>query len=206
MDRQPHTRTGSSPRVTARRPDAPPARRQRRPAAWALAVAVVGAAALAGCSSSGGSAGTAASSAAAAIEQGASAAASAASALASAAGGAGAVISSAEARASAAVSAASSAVAGIKGGLDAKGDVSVGAVGTGPDGKAQVELTVTNRGQQSYRYVIQINFTDDSGKLQDATAVTVQDVAAGKSAQATARSNRDLSGSLKAAVANAVRY
>ncbi|MDH6710553.1 phage tail sheath gpL-like [Kitasatospora sp. MAA19] len=206
MDRQPLTRTGSRPRVTARRPDGTPARRQRRSVARVLAVAVVGSAALAGCSSSGRSAGTVASSAAAAIEQGASAAASAASALASAAGGAGSVISSAEARASAAVSAASSAVAGIKGGLDAKGDVSVGAVSTGPDGKAQVELTVTNHGQQSYRYVIQINFTDDSGKLQDATAVTVQDVAGGKSAQATARSNRDLSGSLKAVVANAVRY
>ncbi|MFJ3215068.1 hypothetical protein ACIPLC_03990 [Kitasatospora sp. NPDC086801] len=205
MDRQPLTRTGSSPRITARHPDAPPVRRQRRAVAGVLAAAAVGAAALAGCSS-GTSAGSVASSAAAAVEKGASAAASAASALASAAGGAGAVIASAEARASAAVSAASSAVSGIKGGLDAKGDVAVGAVSAGSDGKAQVELTVTNHGQQSYRYVIQVDFTDDSGAVQDATAVTVQDVAAGRSAQAIARSHRDLSGGLKAVVANAVRY
>ncbi|MFD4396025.1 hypothetical protein [Kitasatospora sp. NPDC058397] len=205
MDRQPLTRIGSRPRVTARHLDAPPVRRQRRSVAGVLAATMVAAVALAGCSS-GKSASSVATSASAAIERGASAAASAASALASVAGGAGAVIASAEARASAAVSAASSAVSGIKGGLDAKGDVAVGAVSTGSDGRAQVELTVTNHGQQSYRYVIQVDFTDDSGSVQDATAVTVQDVAAGRSAQATARSNRDLSGSLKAVVANALRY
>nr|WP_223244147.1 FxLYD domain-containing protein [Streptomyces sp. CBMA156] len=97
-------------------------------------------------------------------------------------------------------------VAGIKGGLDAKGDVTAGAVTTGSDGKAQVPLTVTNHGQQSYRYVIQLNFTDESGKVLDATAVTVQDVAAGQSAQATAHGNRELTGTVKAEVANAVRY
>ncbi|MFE4520296.1 FxLYD domain-containing protein [Kitasatospora sp. NPDC056783] len=165
----------------------------------------VGAAVLAGCSSDGG-AKSAGSAAAAAVEKAASAAASAASALASGAGEAGAAIASAQARASSAASAASSAVAGIKGGLDAKGDVAVGAVTTGSDGRAQAQLTVTNHGQQPYRYVIQLNFTDESGKVLDATAVTVQDVAAGQSAQATGRSNRDLSGAVGAEVANAVRY
>ncbi|MER7754312.1 FxLYD domain-containing protein [Kitasatospora sp. NPDC097643] len=205
MDRKPLSRTPARPRVTARRPDAPPARRQHRLAAGVLAAAVAGATALAGCSS-GSTPSSVASSAAAAVSKGASAAASVASALASAAGGIGSAISSAEAQASAAVSAASSAVAGIKGGLDAKGDVTAGAVTTGSDGKAQVELTVTNHAQQSYRYVIQVNFTDGSGKVLDATAVTVPDVAAGQSAQATARSNRDLTGTVKAEVANAVRY
>ncbi|MFJ6380498.1 FxLYD domain-containing protein [Kitasatospora sp. NPDC092039] len=222
MDRQPLTRararlrpaeagpkTGpgspTPPRTTAQDLDAPPLRRRRCAVAGALAVAVVGAAVLAGCSS-GRSASSVASSAAAAVEKGASAAASAASALASAAGGAGAAIASAEARASAAVSSASSAVAGIKGGLDAKGDVTAGAVETGSDGKPQVPLTVTNHGQQSYRYVIQLDFTDESGKVLDATAVTVADVAAGQSAQATAHANRSLSGTVKAEVANAVRY
>ncbi len=171
----------------------------------AVVGAVVGAAALAGCSS-GKSASSVASEAASAVEKGASAAASAASALASVVGGAGSAIASVEAQASAAVSAASSAVAGIKGGLDAKGDVTAGPVTSGADGKAQVQLTVTNHGQQSYRYVIQLNFTDESGKVLDATAVTVQDVAVGQSAQATAQSNRGLSGTVKADVANAVRY
>ncbi|MFD5463552.1 FxLYD domain-containing protein [Kitasatospora sp. NPDC127059] len=170
-----------------------------------LAAAVLGSAVLAGCSS-GKSVSSSASSAAGEAQKLASAAASAASALASAAGGVGGAISSAEAEASSAISAASSAVAGIKGGLDAKGDVSVGSVSTGSDGKPQVQLTVTNHGQQSYRYVIQVNFTDGSGKLLDATAVTVDDVAAGGSAQATAHANRDLSGTVKAEVANAVRY
>ncbi len=75
------------------------------------------------------------------------------------------------------------------------------------DGKAQTTLTVTNHEQQgSNRYVIQVNFTDDSGNVLDATAVTVPDVEAGKSTEAKALSNRDLSGSVKAVVANAVRY
>lgn len=74
------------------------------------------------------------------------------------------------------------------------------------DGKAEVPLTVTNHGQQSDRYVIQVNFTDGSGNVLDATVVTVEDVAAGQSAQATAKSNRDLSGTVKAEVANAIRY
>ncbi|MFE5582162.1 FxLYD domain-containing protein [Kitasatospora sp. NPDC056531] len=177
-------------------------------AAGTLAAVVLGAAVLAGCSS-GKSANSKASEAAGAVQKAASVAASAASELASAVGGAGGVggaIASAEAEASAAISAASSAVAGIKGGLDAKADVAVGAVTIGSDGKAQAKLTVTNHGQQSYRYVIQLNFTDGSGKLLDATAVTVQDVAAGQSAQATARSHLDLSGTVKAEVGNAVRY
>ncbi|MFD8705919.1 FxLYD domain-containing protein [Kitasatospora sp. NPDC059648] len=77
---------------------------------------------------------------------------------------------------------------------------------TGTDGKTLAQLTVTNHGQQSYRYLIQVNFTDENGKVQDATAVTVQDLAAGQSVQASARSNRALSGTVKAEVANAVRY
>ncbi|MGW2251947.1 hypothetical protein ACWCXH_17350 [Kitasatospora sp. NPDC001660] len=200
MDRQPLTRV--TRRATAQQLDAPLMPRQRRAVAWVLAAVVVGGSVLAGCSS-GKSPSSAASSAASEIEKGVSAAASAASALASAAGG---VISSAQAQASAAISAASSALAGIKGGLDAKGDVAVGAVTIGSDGKAQAQLTVTNHGQQSYRYVIQVNFTDRSGQVQDATAVTVDDVAAGQSAQATAKSNRDLSGTVEAVVPNAVRY
>lgn len=204
MDRQPLTRATPGPRVTAR-PQEPLGNRHRRSVAGVSAAVVVGAVALAGCSS-GTSASSAASQAASAVQKAASAAASAASALASAAGGAGSAIASAEARASAAVSAASSAVAGIKGGLDAKGDVTVGAVTTGTDGKTLAQLTVANHGQESYRYVIQVNFTDENGKLLDATAVTVADVAVGQSTQATARSNLNLSGTVKAEVANAVRF
>ncbi|MFF7988415.1 FxLYD domain-containing protein [Kitasatospora xanthocidica] len=206
----------ASPRVIAQDLDASPLCRQRRSVAWVVSAALLGVAVLAGCSS-GTSASSVASEAASAVAKGASAAASAASALASAAGGAGSALASAaggagsalasvEAQASAAVSEASSALAGVKGGLDAKADVAAGEVTTGSDGKPQVQLTVTNHGQQSYRYVIQVNFTDGSGTVLDATAVTVQDVAAGQSAQATAHGNRDLSGTVKAEVANALRY
>ncbi|MFJ4186296.1 FxLYD domain-containing protein [Kitasatospora sp. NPDC089509] len=186
-----------------------PISRHHRWAAGVLAAAALGSAVLAGCSS-GKSASSSASSAAGEAQKLASAAASAASALASAAGGiaggVGGVIASAEAEASSAISAASSAVAGIKGGLDAKGDVSAGAVTTGSDGKPEVRLTVTNHGQQSYRYVIQVNFTDAGGKLLDATAVTVDDVAPGRSSEVVANANRSLGGTVKAEVANAVRY
>ena len=194
MDRQPLTRATPAPRVTARRQDPPESRRPSL-VAGALVAAVVGASVLVGCSSSGKSASGTASSAL-------SVAASAGSALASAASQA----ASAEARASEAVSAASSAISGIKGGLDAKGDVTVGAVTTGTDGKSLAQLTVTNHGEQSYQYVIQVNFTDGNGKVLDATATTVQDLAAGQSVQATARSHLTLSGPVKAEVANAVRY
>ncbi|MGW2372044.1 FxLYD domain-containing protein [Kitasatospora sp. NPDC001683] len=209
MDRQPLTRATPGPRVTMRPQDPLPSRRQPL-VAGALVAAVVGASVLVGCSSSGKGTSTSVSSAL-------SAAASAGSALASAAGGAGSALASAvsqagsalasvEARASQAVASASSAIAGIKGGLDAKGDVTVGAVTTGTDGRTLAQLTVTNHGQQSYRYLIQVNFTDENGKVLDATAVTVQDLAAGQSVQATARSNMTLAGRVKADVANAVRY
>lgn len=127
--------------------------------------------------------------------------------MASAASGLSSAASSAVASvASSAEAAASSAVANVKGGLDAKGDVTAGAVTIASDGKAEATLTVSNHEQQANRYVIQVNFTDDSGNVLDATAVTVPDVGAGQSAQATARSNRDLSGTVKVVVANAVRY
>ncbi|MEV0531702.1 hypothetical protein [Kitasatospora sp. NPDC050463] len=207
MDRQPPTGANRPTRTTAQDVTAPVVRRPRRAVAGALAAAVLGAAALAGCSSDS-TASKAVSSAAGAVESGVSAAASAAaSAVASAASGLSSAASSAVASvAASAEAAASSAVADVKGGLDAKGDVTAGAVTIASDGKAEATLTVSNHEQQSNRYVIQINFTDDSGNVLDATAVTVPDVAAGQSAQATARSNRDLSSPVKVVVANAVRY
>ncbi|MFD8319085.1 hypothetical protein ACFVZ3_40795 [Kitasatospora purpeofusca] len=203
----PATSATTSPRPTAGDPHAPAVRRPGRAVAAVVGAALLGGAALAGCSSSS-SAGSAVSSAAGQVGSGiagaASAAASAASsALASAAGGLSSSLASA---ASSAQAAASSALAGVKGGLDAKADVSAGAVSF-TDGKAQTTLTVTNHESQgSARYVVQVNFTDDSGNVLDATAVTVPDVEAGKSTDVKAVSNRDLSGSVKAVVANAVRY
>ncbi|MFE6869789.1 FxLYD domain-containing protein [Kitasatospora sp. NPDC057692] len=209
MDRQSTRSPAAPPRPTAADPHAPAVRRPRRALAAALGAALLGGAALAGCSSDGdgGATGSAASSAAAQAGSAIAGAASAAASAASAALGTAATgLSSAAASAVASAEAkASSAIAGIKGGLDAKGDIAVGSVSIVND-KAEATLTVTNHGQQAGRYVIQVNFTDDSGNVLDVTAVTVPDLAAGQSTEAKAQSNRDLSGSVKAVVANAVRY
>ncbi|MFB6892658.1 FxLYD domain-containing protein [Kitasatospora sp. NPDC056327] len=213
MDRQPPRRPvtvtsprPAPPRPTAADPRAPVVRRPRRAAAAVLGAALLGGAALAGCSSDanpGSAVSSAAAQAGSGIAGAASAAASAASsALASAAGGVSSALASV---ASSAQAAASSAIADVKGGLDAKGDVTAGAVSIA-DGKAEVTLTVTNHEQESNQYVVQVNFTDDSGNVLDATAVKVPDLAAGQSTEVKARSNRDLTGSVKAVIANAVRY
>ncbi|MER7704832.1 FxLYD domain-containing protein [Kitasatospora sp. NPDC097605] len=210
MDRHPPRRPAPPPRPTAADPRAPAVRRPHRALAAAVVAVLLGGAALAGCSDDGdggGKTGSAASSAAAQAGSAIAGAASAAASAASAALGTAATgLSSAAASAvSSAQAAASSAIAGIKGGLDAKGDVALGAVSFA-NGKAETTLTVTNHGQNTSRYVIQVNFTDDSGNVLDVTAVTVPDLAAGQNTEAKATSNRDLSGSVKAVVANAVRY
>ncbi|OKI14334.1 hypothetical protein A6A07_12585 [Streptomyces sp. CB03911] len=170
----------------------------------------LGTAALAGCSSDS-TPSSAVSAVASAAQSALSAAASAAqSALASGASAAqSALASGASEFASAAASAeaaASSALASVKGGLEAQGDVTTGDVTTDSQGRAQVQLTVKNGQSQSYRYSVQVNFTDQSGNVLDATVVSVPEVAAGQSGQATAVSNRDLSGDVKAVVVRAVRY
>ncbi|MFF2625919.1 hypothetical protein ACFVUN_09135 [Kitasatospora griseola] len=174
--------------------------RQIRVAAGWTAAVLVGAAALAGCTSSGKPAGTASS----ALEGGRSAVASAAE---SALGSATAAIGSAAASLGAsAQAAASSALASVKGGLNVKGDVALGSVTTESDGKLSVPVTVTNHGSQAGKYTIQVNFDDASGNLLDATVVTVPEVAAGATAQATAHSNRSLNTPVTPVVANALRY
>ncbi|MEV4616125.1 hypothetical protein AB0K43_26550 [Kitasatospora sp. NPDC049258] len=168
--------------------------------AVAVAAAVLGGAGLVGCSS-GSSPSPAVSSV---LQSGLSAAASAAGSLASSATSGAA--SAAASAASSAAAAASSALASVKGGLDAKSDISLGGVTSASDGHLQVPLTVTNGGSQAYKYTIQVNFNDQSGNLLDVVVLTVPDVAAGGTAQATATSNRTLSGNVTAEVASALRY
>ncbi|MCX5362121.1 hypothetical protein OG864_25765 [Streptomyces sp. NBC_00124] len=93
----------------------------------------------------------------------------------------------------------------IKNGVDVKDDVRLGTV-TSSGGRAETEVTATNTGGSQKSFLVQVNFTDGGGNFLDAVAVTVSDVAAGKSGKATARSNRDLSGGVKAEVDRAVRY
>ncbi|AUG77008.1 hypothetical protein CFP65_2156 [Kitasatospora sp. MMS16-BH015] len=190
-------------------------RPSRRPTV-AAAVALAGAALLlTGCSSgSSGNAGSAVSSAAAAAQSAASAAASAANGLASsaasAAAGAQSAVASlaggAESAAASAQSAAASALAGVKDGVDAKADVTLGPVVTGSDGRSDAPVTVTNHATKGYRYSIEVTFKDSSGSVVDAVVVTVPEVAPAAVAQASARSNRTLDGTVTATLGAAVRY
>ncbi|MEV7346651.1 hypothetical protein [Streptomyces sp. NPDC093544] len=93
----------------------------------------------------------------------------------------------------------------FKNGVNAKGDVKVGDVSTDSDGRSTAKVTITNSASSSRSYAVQIDFRDQSGNLLDTAVVTVDDVAAGAAKDATARSNRTLSGEVTAVVARAVR-
>lgn len=93
----------------------------------------------------------------------------------------------------------------VKGGLDAKDAVRLGRPTTA-DGHASVQVTADNSASSTKSFGVQVNFTDSGGNLLDTVLVTLSDVPAGKSGDATARSNRSLSGQVKAEVARAVRY
>ncbi|MFE7168356.1 hypothetical protein [Streptomyces sp. NPDC057616] len=159
------------------------ARYPRRWTACAL-LAVVAGAGLTGCSDNGDGATSSASKAA-----------SAASSLAS---------RGADALASATASAGKK-LDEVKDGIDAKDEVLLGRPTT-DNGRASVQVTAKNSASSTKSFGVQVNFTDGGGNLLDTVVVTVSDVPAGKSAQATARSNRSLSGQVKAEVARALRY
>lgn len=158
---------------------------------------MLGWAGLTGCSSDDESPSSPASSAASVVKSGASELASAASSAAASA------VATAAASAEAA---ASSALDEVKDGLDAESDVTLGSVATGSDGKAEVPVTVTNHDSKSRSYIIVVNFKDRSGNLADVVVLDVSQVAAGGTAHATARSNRDLTGTVTTEVRDALRY
>ncbi|QJT02885.1 hypothetical protein G9272_23470 [Streptomyces asoensis] len=94
----------------------------------------------------------------------------------------------------------------IKDGVDVKSDAKLGTPDTDKDGRATVEVTVSNTTDGSKSFAVQVDFTDSAGNRLDTVVTTVSDVAAGKTGEQTARSNRTLSGEVKAEVARAVRY
>ncbi|MFB6679769.1 hypothetical protein ACFVDQ_40765 [Streptomyces sp. NPDC057684] len=93
----------------------------------------------------------------------------------------------------------------IKGGVNAKGDIALGGVKKDGD-RLTVPVTATNRSGSQASYAVQVNFRDSSGNLLDMVVVTVDDVDNGKSKEATARSNRNLTGDVKADVGRALRH
>ncbi|SES34388.1 hypothetical protein SAMN04487983_10444 [Streptomyces sp. yr375] len=139
-----------------------------------------------------------------------SAASKAASAAESLGGAATAAASSLASQASSAFASATAEAGGklddIKGGVDVKGDVKLGAVGNDSNGDTAVPVTVTNTADSKKSFAVQVDFTDSTGKRLDTSVVTVSGVAAGKTGKETARSNRTLSGTVKATVARALRY
>lgn len=94
----------------------------------------------------------------------------------------------------------------FKNGVNAKSDVELGKPSTDGDGRATVKVTVKNSADSKKSYAIQVNFRDRSGNLLDTVVVTVDDVGAKASKDATARSNRKLSGEVKAEVGQALRH
>ncbi|MEU0028515.1 hypothetical protein [Streptomyces sp. NPDC006335] len=95
---------------------------------------------------------------------------------------------------------------GINNGVDAGDDVRLGTPATASDGRTTVEVTAANRAGSAKSFAVQVDFTDEAGKLLDAVVVTVRDVPAGGSGKGTARSTHDLSGDVRAKVSRAVRY
>jgi hypothetical protein len=94
----------------------------------------------------------------------------------------------------------------IAGGVDVKRDVTLGKPATDRDGRTTVEVTVRNTADSAKTFAVQVTFNDGKGDLLDTVVTTVRDVPAGAERSATARSNRDLGGDVKAELGRAVRY
>ncbi|MFF9373967.1 hypothetical protein ACF1BB_05395 [Streptomyces griseoluteus] len=94
----------------------------------------------------------------------------------------------------------------VKGGVDAKKDVSVGKVTTGKGNVPTAEVSAKNTAGEKKSFTVQVNFRDAKGDLQDTVIVNIDDVAAGATGRATARSHRELSGDIRADVGTALRH
>ncbi|MEW2165118.1 hypothetical protein AB0912_19315 [Streptomyces sp. NPDC007084] len=95
----------------------------------------------------------------------------------------------------------------FKDGADAKSEVKLdGTASPDSDGRATARVTASNPTDSARSYVVQVDFRDKSGNLLDTTVVTLNDVAANASKDATARSNRALTGDVDTTVARAVRH
>ncbi|MFJ3964989.1 hypothetical protein [Streptomyces sp. NPDC090036] len=132
------------------------------------------------------------------------------SSAASAVKSAGEAVSSAAAEASrAAESAAAVAkdkLAGVKDGVDAKDETSLGPVTTDADGYTTVPVTVQNTDDATKSFAVQVELKDEAGNLIDTVVVTITNVAGKGTGQGTARSTHKLSGTVTAQTGTALRY
>ncbi|MFE0421616.1 FxLYD domain-containing protein [Streptomyces sp. NPDC058953] len=117
--------------------------------------------------------------------------------------------SSVGAEATAAIASATSAAGNkldeIKGGVNAKDDVTLAAPAA-KDGYSTVDVTVRNTTDATKSFGVKVDYKDASGNLLDTTVVTVSDVPANGTKSATAKSNRKLTGEVKTDVSQALRY
>ncbi|MFJ4617668.1 hypothetical protein [Streptomyces sp. NPDC088812] len=93
----------------------------------------------------------------------------------------------------------------IKGGVEAKDDVKLGAPTAAGD-RTTVQVTATNTADSAKSFSVQVDFKDPDGTWRDTVLVTVADVPAGGKKTATARSTHQLPGNVRAEVPRAVRY
>lgn len=93
----------------------------------------------------------------------------------------------------------------IKNGVNAKDDVKLGSVAS-QNGYASVPVTVTNDATSTKSFLVQVDFKNSGGDRVDTVALTVSDVAAGKSKDVTAHSNRSLGETVTADVARALQH
>lgn len=167
------------------------------------ALTMAGVVAATGCSDTGSNPSDTASKAASAIGSVGADVTAAASSLASEAS---ALASSAASAVASATAEAQRKLDEVKGGVDAKGAVTLGDPTTDDDGRTTVKVTVKNITDAAKSFAMEVNFTDKDGNLQDVTVLTVSDVPAGKSKDAVARSTHKLSGDITAKVAVVLRY
>ncbi|WP_030770735.1 hypothetical protein [Streptomyces sp. NRRL F-2664] len=146
----------------------------------------------AGCSGGDGDPSGAVSSAASAVKSAGEAVSSAASEAAKSAESAAAV--------------AKDKLADVKNGVDAKGQVTLGAVAADADGYTTVPVKVANTDEAAKSFAVQVEFKDESGNVVDTVVVTVSDVPGKGTGQGTARSTHKLSGTVSAQTATALRY
>ncbi|MEU7427517.1 hypothetical protein [Streptomyces sp. NPDC040750] len=97
-------------------------------------------------------------------------------------------------------------LAEVKGGVDAKDDVTLGAATLGGDGKVEAEVSARNTAESAKSFAVRVDFRDKGGNLLDVVVVTLKDVPAGASRNGTARGNRKLTGAVRATVGTALRY
>jgi len=100
---------------------------------------------------------------------------------------------------------ASAALGDIRDGLDATSDVAVGPTST-KDDRTVAEVTATNGTDKKADYTVTVEFRDPGGNLLDTIVMNIDDVDPGKRGKGEARSNRDLSGTVKADIGYAVRH